>query len=107
MFTLDVVEFDDGVPDRGRRGGVGREKGPLHPRHCKQVPLGAPLHNHIYRKGKCVTKVSIALTLGEGNQQHTFETSADESGREVIVVVHEADVSRGEPHRQQGFLSVH
>lgn len=37
----------------------------------------------------------------------TFETSTDEGGREVVVVVHEADVSRGEAHRQQWFLAVH
>lgn len=44
---------------------------------------------------------------GEGNQPRTFETTTDESGRKVVVVVHEADVSRGEAHSQQWFLAVH
>lgn len=37
----------------------------------------------------------------------TFETGADEGGREVIIVVHQADVSRGEADRQQRFVAVH
>lgn len=49
VFTPNVVEFDSGVPDWGRRGRVRWEKAPLHPCHCKQVPLGAPLHDHVYR----------------------------------------------------------
>lgn len=44
---------------------------------------------------------------GGGDGPHTFETRTDEGGREVVVVAHEADVSGGEAHRQQGFLAVH
>lgn len=50
---------------------------------------------------------STQLLLGGGNRPHTFETRADEGGGEVVVVAHEADVSGGEAHRQQGFLAVH
>lgn len=108
MFAPDVVEFDSGIPDRGRRGGVRWEKAPLHPCHCEQVALGAPLHNHIYRKTNTLPGGrSTQQVLGEGNRPHTFETSTDEGGGEVVVVVHEADVSRGEAHRQQWFLAVH
>ena len=108
VFTPDVVEFDDGVPDRGRRGGVMWEKVPLHPCHCKQVPLGAPLHNHIYRKQNSLQGVKrTPPVLGERNRPHTFETTTDESGRKVVIVVHEADVSRAEAHSQHWFLPVH
>lgn len=108
VFTPNVVEFDNGVPDRGRRGGVRWKKAPLHPCHCKQVPLGAPLHNHIYRKqNRLQGGQSTQSVLGEASRPHTFETTRDESGREVVVVVHEADVSGGEAHSQQWFLAVH
>lgn len=108
MFTPIVVEFNDGVPDRGRRGWVREEKAPLHPCHCKQVPLRAPLHNHIYRKQNRLQGIqSTQSGVEEGNWPHTFETTTDESGQEVVVVVHEADISRGEAHSQQWFLAVH
>lgn len=83
VFTTNVVELDNGVPCGGRTGRVGGEEGPLHPCHCKEVPLRAPLDHHI------------------------FQTSVDEGGREVIIVVHQADVSRGEADCQQRFLAVH
>jgi len=38
---------------------------------------------------------------------HTFQTGADEGGREVVIVVHQADVSRSEADCQQRFLAVH
>lgn len=106
MFAPDVVEFDDGVPDGRRRGGVRWEKAPLHPCHCKQVPLGAPLHNHIYRRQSRSQGVHSQV-WGGGTWPRTFEATADERGREVVVVVHEADVSGGEAHSQQWFLAVH
>lgn len=39
VFTLHIVELDNGVPGGGRTGGVRGEEGPLHPCHCKDVPL--------------------------------------------------------------------
>lgn len=38
---------------------------------------------------------------------HTFQTGANEGGREVIVVVHQADVARGEADCEQWLLAVH
>ena len=63
MFPADVVELDDGVPDRVQTGGVGSKHPPLHPRHGQEVPLGAPLDHHIWRKEKDVK------TRGLGNVQ--------------------------------------
>lgn len=37
---------------------------------------------------------------------NTFQASADESGWEVIVVIHQAEVSGGEADRQQRFVIV-
>lgn len=39
--------------------------------------------------------------------RRTFETSLDGCGGEVIIVVHEADVSRGEADCQEWFLAMH
>lgn len=37
----------------------------------------------------------------------TFQSSVDEDGGEVVVAVHQIDVSRGEADCQQWFLAVH
>ena len=50
VFSLDIVELDQGVPHYGCTGGLRREPVALHPRHGQKVPLGAPLHLHICRE---------------------------------------------------------
>lgn len=52
----------------------------------------------------------VAATLRHAlmtSHPHTFQTGADEGGREVIVVVHQADVSGGEADCQQWFQALH
>lgn len=71
-------------------------------------PPGSTTAQPHLQETKQVTRVqSTQPVLGEGNQPRTFESTTDESGREVVVVVHEADVPRGEAHSQQWFLAVH
>lgn len=43
VFSLDVVELNEGVPHDGHAGGVGGLSVFLHAGHSQEVSLGAPL----------------------------------------------------------------
>lgn len=57
MFSLDIIELNEGVPHYGRAGGLCREPVSLHAGHSQEVSLGAPLGLNIcakeYKKCAC------------------------------------------------------
>lgn len=50
MFSLDIIELNEGVPHYGRAGGLCREPVSLHAGHSQEVSLGAPLGLNICAK---------------------------------------------------------
>lgn len=136
MFSLDIVELDQGVPHDRVRGDSGDSMS-LHPSYCQEVPLRTPLDLHIWRGEASVTsrsycRVSLYYTVvgfpstlfllttancftfriwlaytQKIDKVSTFESWADDGRSEVIVVVHQTDVSWYEADCQKGLQDTH